>query len=130
MRSQKKYEKHTFSLIELLVVLIILTLTIGITGPFALEMVERNEKKAEELKLVQTCRRLGELAYTKNEEMTVNLLGRSLEVFNSRGESEYRVVFKKISFIESSFTISRTGFASVGSVVTVSGIQIPLNDGN
>ena len=113
----------------MLVVLIILTLTIGITGPFALEMVERNEKKAEELKLIQTCKRLGELAYTKNEEMTVKLIGRSLEVFNSRDESEYKVIFKKISFVESSFAISRTGFASVGSVSTVSGMNIPLNDG-
>ena len=123
----KNYKQ--FTLIELLVVMVILTLTIGITGPFAVEMVERNARKAEELKLIQAVKRLGDIAYTKNEELEVTLKGRSFKVESTDGETSYEVTFKDISFEEQQFSISRTGYADRSSITTLRGQVIRLNDG-
>ena len=129
LQAQRTLNHKHFSLIEMLVVMIILTLTIGLTGPFAMEMVERNDRKAEELKLIQACKKFGQLAYLKSEKMQIILQGRRIEMTNESDEVEFEASFKSISFKETYFTISKTGFASVPSVVTVRGQVVPLNYG-
>ncbi|WP_022945999.1 type II secretion system protein [Pseudoalteromonas ruthenica] len=108
--------KKGFTLIELIVVMAIVSLLVGLVGPFTIGSVERANAQAEALTLQNYFKRLSYLAYASQSPKQIELKTNTLKVLNVQTNEVKSRQFEYISFETGTLMLNKYGFFTPSTV--------------
>ncbi len=116
---QVRNQSRGFTLIELVIVVVIITLGAGLIGPLSLKELNKSRAKVEFLELRNTLKTATTRAYARGFGYQVVLTEKSLSLTSANGRQIYN--YEYITLPELSFYINSNGFPSVNSLMIVVG---------
>jgi prepilin-type N-terminal cleavage/methylation domain-containing protein len=97
-----------FSLIELLVVMIILSITLAIIGPMTIEQVDKANARSELTSFKNTLKAMSNQAFSTSEAIALSLSNKVMKT--NAGNKESKHTFEFISFPEQIIYFNHNGY--------------------
>ncbi|PHI38625.1 hypothetical protein CBQ28_03660 [Pseudoalteromonas sp. GCY] len=102
-----------FTLVEVMVVMVIITALAGLVGPFTIDAINKNERRAELSSLNNLLKKSGYRAYLTQSLHLVTFENNKLTIIDERNSRPWReVVFKYLTFPTQTLHINKNGFIS------------------
>jgi prepilin-type N-terminal cleavage/methylation domain-containing protein len=114
-----KCKPSGFTLIELMIVVLIMTLGAGLIGPLSLKELNKSRAKIEYLELRNTLKIMTTQAYARGFGYQVVLAEKNMTIKSSIGEKAY--TYEYITLPRLSFYINSNGFPSVNNLMIIVG---------
>ena len=114
-----KLKPSGFTLIELMIVVLIMTLGAGLIGPLSLKELNKSRAKIEYLELRNTLKIMTTQAYARGFGYQVVLAEKNMTIKSSIGEKAY--TYEYITLPRLSFYINSNGFPSVNNLMIIVG---------
>lgn len=109
-------KNNGFSLIELMVVLVIISLFMSIIGPEVFKMIDSSEARSEKSKLFNISEKAKIKAFASRKRIKILTSGNFLKIYSGK-KDEKVFEFKHLSFPDGEIDVNENGFFEKSSLV-------------
>lgn len=99
-----------FTLVELTIVMIIVTLLLSMVGPLAIEQVEKVQVKNEYKTFQRLIKNLSNKAYLTGDSFVLLLTGNKLSIKKAHSDKQILIEYKYLVFKSANLTINTKGY--------------------
>lgn len=109
-RNRSKLKLTGFTLVELTIVMIIVTLLLSMVGPLAIEQVEKVQVKNEYKTFQRLIKNLSNKAYLTGDSFVLLLTGNKLSIKKAHSDKQILIEYKYLVFKSANLTINTKGY--------------------